>query len=278
LALEDALTNYQRPKMEEFDDNSHIVIRMPNTLDGLYFEQVSLIWGKNFIISIQEREGDCLDGLRQRIRTGVGRIRKSGVDYLVYAIIDAIMESYVPLIISLGEQLEVIEEGILAGHNRRSMELPHRIRKELHYMRRICIPTRELLVPLYREESRLVQAATRPYFRDCADHVMQIIEMVEVEKEFCTQIIDLHAMGLNQRMNEIMKMLTLISTIFIPLSFVAGLYGMNFATDKSPFNMPELKWYFGYPMVLSLMLGITLTLLVFFWKKGWIGDNRPDDK
>ena len=267
LAMEDALTNYQRPKFEEYEELSHMVIRMPHPDKPLYLEQLSIFWGANFVITVQEREGDPFDPLRKRIRTSMGRIRSEGADYLVYAIVDTVMDAYIPIIGSIAEELEVLEEAVLSGDTSLTLTRPHQLRKELNVIRRVCVPIRDLLAPLHREELPYVKPRIRPYFRDCADHVVQLIEMIDVERDFCSSVIDL---SVSNRMNEIMKVLTLISTIFIPLSFIAGLYGMNFQFDKSPWNMPELKWYFGYPLVLVLMISVAFTMVLFFKRRGWI--------
>lgn len=271
LALEDVVNLHQRPKVEEYGDCLFIVAQMTSSDPDVPPEQVSLFVGKNFVITFQAgADGDCFDDVRQRIRNSRGRIRAAGPDYLAYALLDAMVDAYFPVLERLGDRLDEVEVQIDDGAGTVAVAAIHVIRSDLLVVRRAVWPLRDALNLLVRDPNPLIAADTKAYLRDCYDHTVQIIDLAEVYRELCSDLRDYVLTTLSQRTNEIMKILTLIATIFIPLGFIAGLYGMNFDTSVSPWNMPELKWALGYPFALSLMAAIALSFLWFFWRKGWI--------
>lgn len=275
LALEDVLNFNHRPKAEDYGESLFMVARMARFRDTLLdLEQISLFAGRNYVLTFQERPGDCLEPVRERIRRGQGRrIRFAKSDYLVYAICDAIVDGYFPVLELYGDRLDELEDNVIANPTRRTIELTHEIKRDFHQIRHTVWPMREMAHNL--SASAMVSDDTRTYFRDCYDHVIQVLDMLETYRERASGLVDIYLSSLNNRMNEVMKVLTIIATIFIPLSFIAGIYGMNFDPDASPWNMPELDWYFGYPFALGLMLAFSMTLLVYFWRKGWLkGDDR----
>jgi magnesium transporter len=273
LALEDVVNVHQRAKVEVYDGNVFVVLRMPEGRQPLTTEQLALFVGPNFVVTFQEREGDCFDPVRARIRRG-GPIRAYGPDYLMYAIIDATVDNWFPVLESYGEALEDLESAILVGPGRDTIQQIHRLRRDLLALRRAVWPLRDALGILYRESTPLVHAETRVYLRDCYDHSVQIIDLLENGRDLAAELTDLYLSMISNRMNEVMKVLTIISTIFLPLSFIAGVYGMNFDTGASRWNMPELLWPLGYPLALGMMLLTALAMLYFFWRRGWLRSDR----
>ncbi len=274
LALEDAVHVHQRAKVEEYDDHLFIVVRMAALNSHQPTEQVSLFLGKDFVVTVQELPGgDCLDPVRQRLRTNHGRLRRSGPDYLTYALIDSVIDSYFPVLEQYGEDLDSLDSAV-DGTSPVVLERLHSIRQELLQLRRAAWPHRDALNSLQRHDSELIASETRVFLRDCYDHSVQIIDVLETQREMCADLRDLVLTMVGHRTNEIMRVLTIMSTIFIPLSFIASVYGMNFDTNVSRLNMPELLWTFGYPFALSLMLGTAGVLLYFFYRRGWL--TRPD--
>lgn len=271
LALEDVINIPQRSKMEEYGDHLFIVSRMPELAPRPDTEQVSLFLGRDFVLTFQERSGDPFDPVRERIRRSRGRIRGAGPDYLAYALLDAIIDHYFPVLEHCGDELEELEDRILAGAGRETMSRLHQIKRDLLTLRRAVWPERDAVNALIREPTELVTDETRVYLRDCHDHVVQVMELTESYRDLGSSLTDLYLSSVSNRTNEIMKVLTMFSSIFIPLGFIAGLYGMNFDYKESPLNMPELHWYWGYPFALSLMSLVAGCLLWFFWRKGWIG-------
>lgn len=272
LALADVVHVHQRAKVEEYDHQIFIVSRMITLKDGhLDSEQLSLFLGKNFVVTFQERSGDCLDPVRERIRKGTGRIRGCGADYLTYAVLDAVIDHYFPVLEAYGEQLESLEDRVILRPDSELISQVHEIKRQLLAIRRAIWPKREAMNALMRGETPLVTDETRIYLRDCYDHTIQIIDLLENYREIASGLTDLYLSSLSNRMNEVMKVLAIFATIFIPLTFVAGIYGMNFDTERSPWNIPELKWYLGYPFALGLMAIIAVVMLFYFRKKGWIG-------
>ncbi len=270
LALEDVINLHQRAKVDDYGDRVFIVTHMASLVDlDLQIEQMSLFVGPNFLLSFQHLPGDCLDPVRMRLRGGNGNLRRSGPDYLAYALIDAALDGCFPVLEVFGERLEELEVGILDEPTVQTRQQIHEIRHGLLTMRRTIWPQREALNQLVRDPIPLVTSDTRIYLRDAYDHVIQIIDLVEAYREFASDLTDLYLSSISYRMNEIMKVLTIISTIFIPLSFVAGVYGMNFNT-RWPLNMPELNWPFGYFFALGLMLAVALTLLGYFRRRDWL--------
>ncbi len=276
LALEDVANLHQRPKIEEYPSSLFIVIRMPELVERFTTEQVSIFLGQDFVVTFQEHPGDCLDPVRQRIRTGRGLIRKSGPDYLTYAILDAVVDSYFPVLEAYGERLEELEDDIAHTPTTKTIRRIQQAKRDLLVMRRSIWPQRELLNSLLRDEVPFVNDSTRIYLRDAYDHAVRIMDLLETYRELGSGLTDFYMSSVSNRMNEVMKVLTVIATIFIPLTFVAGLYGMNFNADVSPFNLPELNWYLGYPFALLLMVVLAGILVLFFRRKGWIGSPERD--
>ncbi len=272
LALEDVLNVHQRPKIEQYNDLYFIVSRMVRIGDTLETEQLSLFLGSSFVLTFQEgKPGDCLEPVRERIREKRGRIRDVGLDYLAYALLDAVVDSYFPVLEAYGEQLEILEDEVMAHPERTVVAHVHDIKRNLLTLRRSIWPQREIFNALLRDETPLVTNETRLYLRDCYDHTSQIIDLVETYRELGADLTDLYLSSVSNRTNEIMRVLTVIATIFIPLTFVAGVYGMNFNPNSSPWNMPELNWPWGYPFALTLMGVCAALQLIFFWRRGWLG-------
>jgi len=271
LALEDVLHTSQRPKLEEYDDTCFIVARMTSDVERMAIEQLSLFVGKGFVLTFQERPGDCLDPVRTRIRRARGRIRGSGPDYLAYAILDAVVDFYFPVLEACSGRLEEIEQQVLGNPGRETSSALQGTKHGLVALRRAVTPMRDVLGALVREPTELFTDETRVYLRDCHDHVLQVIELIEAYRELDASLMETYRTTLSNRSNDVMKLLTIIATIFIPLSFIAGLYGMNFDPKASPWNMPELGWHLGYPFALGLMAAVGLGLVLFFHRKGWIG-------
>jgi len=277
LALEDVVNLHQRPKAEEYDEHVYIVIKMPTVGDTFALEQVSLFLGEGYVITVQERSGDCLDPLRERIRKSGGRIRRSGADYLAYAVIDTIFDDYYPVVEGFNEQLEALEGQILRSPDQESVGEVHAIRHDLHVLRRVLASSRAAIALLAHGETGPVTEETSVFFRDCQDHTSQLLDGVEACRDLSGGLLELHLSGVSHRMNEVMKVLTLIATIFIPLTFIAGVYGMNFDPTTAPWSMPELGWSFGYPFALALMAVTALGFIYFFRRRGWLGElRRPD--
>ncbi|MGA8258720.1 MAG: magnesium/cobalt transporter CorA [Arenicellales bacterium] len=274
LALEDVLNTHHRPKAEEYDNNVFIVARMAAVRDDAFdMEQVSLFLGDNYVVSFQERPGDCLESVRQRIRNGGRRGRFVKPDYLAYALIDAIVDGYFPVLEHFNETLNDIEDAVVENPERNVIEQTHDLKRDLQVLRHGIWPLRETLRKLYADVPWILDE-TKPFVRDCHDHVIQIADILETYRERGAALTELYLSSLSYKMNEIMKVLTIIATIFIPLSFITGVYGMNFDPQASPLNMPELHWYFGYPAALGVMLLVAGGLVYYFRRKGWIGGRR----
>lgn len=264
LALEDVLNVNQRPKVERYPEHLFMVTRMPTLAESLQTEQLSIFLGPKFVITLQERVGDCLDTVRDRIRRKTGRVRLAGADYLAYAIMDAVTDHCFPLLEEFGERVERLEGTVLDHPEPEVVSEIHGIKRDLLTFRRFVWPLREAFNWLVREEDSLIQEETRIYLRDCYDHVTQIIDMLETHRELCSGLMDGYMSSMSNRMNEVMKVLTIIATIFIPITFIAGIYGMNFE------NMPELKWRWGYWAALGVMLAVVGGMLVYFRRKRWL--------
>ena len=279
LALEDVTHVRQRPKLDDFPQHLYIVARMLERVDDkLDTDQLSLFLGKDYVLTFQERAGDCFDEIRKRITSDHSLLRTSGPDLLAYAILDAVVDDYYPVLEADGDALEDIEDDLLEAPTPERAASVHVIKRDLLVLRRAVWPLREAISGLHRGVSPLISAETRIYFRDCYDHTVQLIDLLEVYRELATSLMDLYMSSVSNRMNEIMKVLTIISTIFMPLTFIVGIYGMNFHTDASKWNMPELKWPYGYPLVMGLMALIALSMIVYFWRKGWLRPTRARAK
>lgn len=279
LVQEDIVRTHQRPKLEDYPDALFIVARMAPVLDQEDTEQLSMYLIGNCLITFQEFPGDDLQGVRDRIQRKRGRIRSEGADYLTYAIIDAVLDAYFPLVDSYGEAIEMLEDRLVSSANRGMLAEIYGIRRKLLELRRALWPHREMLGSLYRGESSLIRPSTLVFFRDCYDHTVQLNDMMENYRELSSNLMDVYLSSISNRLSEVMKVLTIISAIFIPLTFVAGVYGMNFKPEASPWNMPELLSYYGYPIALLLMLLIAAGQIVFFWRKGWLtGRDHAEER
>lgn len=270
LVLEDVVNVPQRPKVEEHADQLVIITRMvmlkPNQ-EGFISEQVSFVLGKYYLLTVQEEpEYDSFDPVRERIRTNKGTIRSAGPDYLAYALLDATIDGFFPVLEDYGERIEALEDEVIDHPTRETLNKIHQVRRELLSLRRSIWPQREALNKLIRDKSTLISPDVQIYLRDCYDHVIQLLDMVETYRELTSSLMDVYLSSVSNRMNEIMKILTVISTIFIPLTFIVGVYGMNFK------NMPELSWRWGYPLVWMVMAAIAAGLVYFFWRRGWFSN------
>ena len=272
LSLEDVAHARQRPKVEHFPKYHFIVTRMVSLAQKIDSEQLSIFFGKNFVLTFQEKDnGDCLEPLRESLRgTTPELVAKITTDYLAYTIVDMVVDGFFPILKVLGERLNDLEEEIFGRHDQTQAVRIHAIKRDIWALRQNIWPVRDALAELQRDNLNLVQNETRFYLRDCYDHALRIIELVESHQTMCSDLMDLQMSRENSRMNEILRVLTIISTIFIPPTFIAGIYGMNFHGDKSHFNMPELDWSYGYPFALALMAVIMGGLLVWMWWNGWL--------
>jgi len=267
LILEDIVHTGQRPKLEDFGDHIFIVLKMLyyDTEKGeLEAEQFSLIFGENFVISFQERVGDIFEPLRERIRKGKGRVRKAGADYLAYALIDSIVDNYFVILEQLGEKIEDAEQELATDPGVATLQSIRAFKKEMIFLRKSIWPLREVVNSLERGESSLINESTLIYLRDVYDHTIQIIDTVESYRDMLSGMLDVYLSSISNKMNEVMKVLTIFAAIFIPLTFVAGVYGMNFSF------MPELGWQWGYFAILLVMAIIGAILIVYFKRKRWL--------
>lgn len=266
LVMEDILNTDQRPKVEAYDDYLYIVLKMlmfDRHSREIRPEQLSLILARHYVLSFQERPGDVFEGVRERLRTG-RRIRFLGSDYLAYALLDAIVDNYFSLLEQCGDQIELLEEELITRPTPDTLAQIHHFKREMLLLRKAVWPLREVLGNLTREENPLICAETRLFLRDVHDHCMHVLDTVETLRELLAGMLDLYLSSLSNRMNEIMKVLTIMATIFIPLTFIAGVYGMNFE------HMPELGWRWGYPAVWLVMIGTAGGLLLFFRRRKWL--------
>lgn len=268
LTLEDILNTGQRPKFEDHGKHLFFVLRMlyyrQGSTDHFVSEQVSLLLGRNFVLTFQEMEGDVFDTIRNRIRTGGGRIRQCGSDYLAYALIDAIVDNYFTVLETLDEKIESVQQAALDAPVPATLRRIHGLKRELASIRRHIWPLREAVSSLQRTENTLVTKELAPYLHDVYEHTFQVIDTLETMREMIASSLETYMSSISNRMNEIMKVLTIISTIFIPLTFIAGVYGMNFR------HMPELEWPFGYGVTLAVMGAIAAAMIAFFKRKSWL--------
>ncbi|MBW4512660.1 MAG: magnesium/cobalt transporter CorA [Scytonematopsis contorta HA4267-MV1] len=279
LLLEDVVNVAERPKVEEYEDQLVIIARMVVPMRkgcGFYSEQVSFILGEYYLLTVQEEaEHDCFEPVRMRIENYRGIIRKKRPDYLAYALLDAIIDGFFPVLERYGEGIEDLEEEVIFNPSRQTLQTIYRIRRELLQLRRAIWPLRDAINSLIRDENELISREVRTYLRDCYDHSVQVMDMVETYRELSSGLMDVYLSAVSNKMNEIMKVLTVVSSIFIPLTFIAGIYGMNFE------NMPELKWHWGYFACLGVMATVGFGLVFFFWRRGWLENNsiiKSDEK
>lgn len=277
LVLEDIVNVPERPKVEDYEDQLVIIARMvmpKKKSHGFHSEQVSLVLGKHYLLTVQEEpKRDCFEAVRSRIFKNKGIICKKGPDYLTYALMDAIIDGFFPVLEKYGERIEDLEDEVISQPTPKTLKKIYKVKRELLQLRRAIWPQRNLLHTLIQDENEMISHEVRVYLRDCYDHAVQVIDMLETYRELASGLMDVYLSAVSNRMNEIMKLLTVISAIFIPLTFIAGVYGMNFNTEKSPYNMPELNWYWGYPACLAVMAVIAGILLYIFWRKGWLENS-----
>lgn len=267
LTLEDIAITVQRPKIDDLDEYIFIILKMISYDEKEkcpVLEQLSMVVGGNFVITFQEVEGDVFDPIRDRIRQSKGRIREMGSDYLAYSLIDMIVDHYFAVLERLGNRIERMEDEVMQNPNSATLQEIHIIKRQLIVMRRCVWPLRDVLAHLSRGDSPKIRKTTLPYVRDAYEHTIQVMDSIESFRELVSGLLETYLSTVSNRMNEIMKVLTIISTIFIPLTFVAGVYGMNFE------HMPELSSRWGYPAVWAVMIAVSITLLVFFRKRKWI--------
>jgi magnesium transporter len=267
LVLEDILNTDTRPKTEDYGEYLFIIVKVlsfDEKTNGILKEQVSIVLGRNFVFSFQEREGDIFETIRDRIRKAKGRVRKMQADYLAYVLMDAIVDNYFVVLETLGEKVEDLEEAIVSKPTQETSHTLHRMKREMISLRRAIWPLREVISLLQRSESPLIRQGTGIYLRDVYDHTIQLIDTVEAQRDMLSGMLDIYLTSVSNRMNEVMKVLTIIATIFIPLTFIAGVYGMNFEF------MPELKWRYGYPVIWLVMLAIGVGMLIQFKRRKWL--------
>lgn len=267
LILEDIVNTSQRPKLEDYGDYLFLVFKMlyHSSRDGsIVSEQMSLVLGRNYVLSFQEIPGDIFDAIRERIRAGKGRIRKHGCDYLAYTLLDAVVDHYFVVLEDLGDRIDLLQEKVLVNTDRNIVHELHNLKKEVIFMRKNLWPLRELVSGLEKSESHLIHKTMIPYLRDVYEHTVQVLDTVESLRDVLSSVFEIYLSNMSNKMNETMKILTLIATIFIPLTFIAGVYGMNFE------NMPELKWEMGYAGVWIIMILTASGMCVFFKRKKWL--------
>lgn len=272
LVLEDILNTDQRPKIEDYGEYMYIVLKMlysDEKTNGIITEQISMILGNNFVISFQEGiKGDVFNALRERMRNEKSRIRKMGSDYLAYALIDSIVDTYFIILEKLGEKIEFIEEELVSNPTPKTLQAFHNLKREMIFLRKSVWPLREVISAMERGESPLFKGTTRIYLRDVYDHTIQVIDAIETFRDILSGMLDIYLSSISNRINEVMKVLTIIATIFMPLTFLAGVYGMNFK------YMPELEWQWGYPLILLVMVFIGVSMVFYFKRKKWLWKGR----
>lgn len=268
LVMEDILHMGQRPKLELYDKYVYLVAKMIYRGDNgkeVTYEQLSIVMGKNYVLTFQEKEGDVFNNIRERIKGNKGRLRKSGADYLVYSLLDAVVDNYFPALEKIGDLVEEIEERLSDDPEQDVLSDIYRLKREVLFLRKSIWPIREVVAAMMRQDIELVSPNTNTYLRDVYDHSIQVMDVVETYTDMLSELTDVYMSTVSNRMNEIMKTLTIIATIFIPLTFIVGLYGMNFV------YMPELTNELAYPVVLVIMAAISGVMLLYFRRKGWLG-------
>ncbi|HII01573.1 TPA: magnesium/cobalt transporter CorA [Methanosarcinaceae archaeon] len=271
LTLEDILNTGQRPKMEDYESYIYTVLKMmllsktgEEDLEEIIVDQVSIILGPNFLLSFQEREGDVFGPIRERLRKPDSRLRKSGVDYLAYSLIDSVIDYYFVILENFGEKVEELEDELIIDPRPETLHTIQRYKRDMILLRKSVWPLREMINGMQKVESGLIKESTRIYLRDVYDHTIQVIDSIEAFRDILSSMLDVYLSSVSNKMNDIMKVLTIIATIFIPLTFIAGVYGMNFE------YMPELRWKMGYPGVMAFMILIGITTFSYFKKKKWL--------
>lgn len=267
LVMEDIMNTDQRPKMEDFGDYLYIVFKMLSIGKSgeIVHEQTSIILGANFALSFQEgAEGDVFNLIREHLRNSTGRIRKMGADYLAYSLLDAVVDNYFVVLEKIAEKTETLETELIEYPTQQTVQKIYQLKRELIFLHNAVWPLREAVNALWKHESPLIRESTAPYLRDVYDHVIHVLDSVDIYREMISGMLDMYLSSVSNRLNAVMKVLTIIATIFMPLTFIVGVYGMNFK------NMPELEWRYGYPLVWLIMIGITGFMLYFFKRKKWM--------
>lgn len=271
LALEDVVNTSQRAKAERFDESLFVVLRRPFREDRCFDDQIALVVQEGLVVTFRENDAPVFDAVHRRIREGRGRIRHAGPGYFAVALIDAVVDHYFPVLESIGESIDALEEAVMGDPDRDIASGIQRLRADLVEMRRALWPHRDALSTLQREHPDLIGDEARLHLRDVLDHVHQALDVLSAYRDNSSDLMSAYQTAVSNRMNEVMKVLTIIATIFIPLSFLTGLYGMNFDTEASPWNLPELGWPYGYPALWAVMIVLVAGMLFYFGKKGWLG-------
>lgn len=272
LTIEDILHTGQRPKIDHYEDYLFLVINLINFNDAsreMSMEQISFVLGPSYLLSFHEKDDDIFDEVLARLKTNKGRSRKMGVDYLLYSLLDRVVDNFFSVLEKIGEEIEELEEELIDDPSPATLQSIHSLKREMILLRKSVWPLREVINGLQRDETVFMGESIRVYLKDLYDHTIQVLDTVETFRDIISGMIDIYLSSVSNRMNEVMKVLTIFAVIFIPLTFIAGLYGMNFNTSRSPFNMPELNWYFGYPFALLLMGATAVSMLIYFKKKKW---------
>lgn len=278
LAMDAVVETQQRAKTEEYGNQYFLVAHLMEMIGLLKTQQVSLFVSKEFVISLQQGTTNSMASIQQKIEKGIGHIRSKAADYLAYTILDTIIDTYYPVLEQYGDRLEDLEETILDRPDKNAVVHIHNVKRDLLMVRRAIWPLREAVNSLIRDATDIFEEETIVHLRDCYDHTVQVLDFVETYRELGSDLMDVYLSSVSNRMNEVMKVLTVITTIFVPPGLIAGIYGMNFHTDTSRYNMPELTWRYGYIFALTLMFLVTLTTLYLFWHKGWLGEKSPGPK
>lgn len=273
LIQEDIVNTSQRPKAELYENNLFFVLRMMYYSEddrSLVSEQVSIVLGENYVLSFQETDKPYFKPVVERLNISNTRLRKLGPDYLTYALVDTIVDHYFSVLENLGNRIEQLEEELLTEPNNDTLHQVHSLRREVIYFRKTVWPLRDTVNSTIRDESPFIDDSVKVFLRDVYDHMVQVIDNVENYRDILLGLHDMYMSHVSNKMNEIMKVLTIIATIFIPLTFIAGIYGMNFDPAASPYNMPELSWYWGYPAAMLVMIAITVVMVLYFKRKDWL--------
>lgn len=278
LALDDLQGEGERPKAETFGEHSLLVLRAPRGPGELEFQQVSVLWSEDFVVSVEGEERTCFEGIAERLRNDGSKLRSRPAESLVYALIDGALDDFLPVVEGYRQRLEALEDRVIAHPRDISIYELHDLHHDLQALRHVLSTTQDMLQRAMRGDERLFSDRLTPYLRDCQDHLAQLLDAVQAGAGMVTSLVQLRNSQLDQRMNEIMTWLSLVSTLFIPLSFLVGLYGMNFDRDASPWNMPETRWYYAYPVLLGVLLSITVGFLWYFRRRGWIGRGAARSK
>lgn len=276
LLLEDVVNVPQRPKLEFYDEHLLMIVHMLKPAPRSHCftaEQIGFVLRHHVLVTLQEESlWDCFDPVRDRLQRNLGALRQRGAGYLAYTLLDTIVDGYFPILETYGEYIEALEDEVVMRPTRQTIGKIHDLRRELLMMRRYIWPQRTVVNSLIRDGGDFLTQENRIYLQDVYDHIIQILDILETYREVSSSLMDVYLSSVSNRMNDVMKLLTVISTIFIPLTFIAGVYGMNFDPAASPFNMPELTWYWGYPLCLGVMAAIALSLFAFFWRQGWFAN------